>query len=84
MITQTFTPVSEQKWADIKTAFAQGGVTIAEDSGELDHEGVKASWVYADDTLVIDVLSVSKLDEWAGYNEQAVMDRFKAWIAGVQ
>lgn len=83
MLSQSFSPVSPQKWEDIKAAFAKQGIVIDQDAGSGNHEGVKFSWAYGGNALAVDIISTSLLDDMAGDNAQAVMDKFSAWIASV-
>lgn len=83
MTSQTFSPVSAERWQDIKVALAQQSVNISTDSGNISSHGVNVSWDYSGDTLTVIIESVSMLDKMAGYSEQTIMEKFAGWINGV-
>jgi hypothetical protein len=85
MVVQSFSPVSEQRWEDIKATFAeQAGLTIAADAGTGEAHGVKFSWAYGGGALGVTVDSVAWPLKIAGVSEQSVMDKFAGWIAAVE
>jgi hypothetical protein len=85
MVNQSYTPVSAERWADIKNEFAQqAGVTITTDTGAAVSHGVHFSWAYGGDALAITVDSVPWALKMVGLSEQAVLDKFSTWINGVQ
>ena len=85
MLNKSFSPVDAQKWANIKTTFAQqAGVSITSDSGSGSSHNVKFSWAWGGLTLAVTVVSVPWALRLAGLSEQKVLDEFTTWIDGVQ
>lgn len=87
MISQTFTNVGKQRWADIKAALREkAGIDITTDASSepQSHMGVKYEWSWSGEALTFIVDSTSFLDRQLGHTEQSVMSDFAAWIAGVQ
>ena len=84
MISQTFTPVSPQRWKDIKVALAGYGFVIDLDVGTGSKDGVNFSWLYLGEKLTITVLYTSFVDDMVGEDEQAVMDQITAKIGTIQ
>lgn len=82
MTSRSFSPVSDKRWQDIKSAISQqAGIAINSDSGQGVSHGIEFSWSYANDSLSISVISVPW---YLPVNEQNVMSKFSAWISGVQ
>jgi hypothetical protein len=85
MISQTFSPVSAQRWQDIKAAIQQKtGVLITADAGSSSYEGVKFSWEFSGESVEVTILSVTFGDDIIGQTETTVMKEFAGWVDGVQ
>ena len=82
MQSQTFSPVSTQRWFDIRAAFQQqAGVTLPGDSGSTSSHGITFSWAYANESLTVNVINIPW---YLPVSESDVMSKFSVWIAGVQ
>jgi hypothetical protein len=91
MVNQSFSPVSAQRWQDIKAMLVEkAGITIGSDEGstaELQGQnthGVSFSWCWDGAALALTIIKTSFADHMVGEDEAKVMSQFAAWIAGVQ
>jgi len=87
MISQTFSPVSPQRWQDIKAAIqTKLGIEITTDksSEPMEYRGVKLEWDLVGSDLSVTIDSVSFGDKILGQTEQVVMGELTSAIAGVQ
>ena len=88
MTSQSFSNVTPERWADIKTVFSnETGLSITTDASaeSVTFKGVKFEWKYlrGTDVLVVTVDGETLIDKAAGYNDAKVMSMFAAWIDGV-
>ncbi len=84
MTSKTFSPISPQRWQDIKQAInSNAGTSINTDEGEESVKGIDFSWKYAENSLYVQINSVSWVDGLAGYDEETVLQKFAVWVEGV-
>ena len=88
MQNQTFSPVSAQRWQDIKqVVHSDYGLTVASDEGSTESHGIQFSWLWASNTLTatVAVPHFGWALKMAGFHcEEDVMNAFTGKIDGVK